>query len=110
MSENKFNPYKYRKKKQNQTGRCLYGRYRGSYMIPVNQSTASDSTPTANTSLITSVAATEQRAESQMKEEAKLGKPRVKLIKSIKKQKKSKKFNMKKKTIRRQHQIKFHQK
>jgi hypothetical protein len=28
-----------------------------------------------------------------MKEEAKLGKPRVKLIKSIKKQKKSKKFN-----------------
>jgi hypothetical protein len=43
-------------------------------MIPVNQSTASDSTPTANTSLITSVAATEQRAESQMKEEAKLGK------------------------------------
>jgi hypothetical protein len=43
-------------------------------MIPVNQSTASDSTPTANTSLVTSVAATEQRAESQMKEEAKLGK------------------------------------
>ena len=83
MSENKFNPYKYRKKKLNQTGRCLYGRYRGSYMISVNQNTASDSTPTANTSLITPVAATEQRVESQMKEEVKLGKPRVKLIKSI---------------------------
>jgi hypothetical protein len=56
-------------------------------MIPVNQNTASDSTPTANT---------EQRVESQMKEEVKLGKPRVKLVKSIKKQKKSKKFNIKK--------------
>jgi len=72
MSENKFNPYKYRKTKQNQTVRGLYGRYRGSYMIPVNQNTASDSTPTANTSLVTPVAATEQRIESQMKEEAKL--------------------------------------
>jgi hypothetical protein len=90
MSENKFNPYKYRKKKLNQTGRGLYGRYRGSYMIPVNQNTASDSIPTANTSLVTPVAATEQRAESQMKEEAKLGKPRVKLIKSIKNRKRVK--------------------
>ena len=90
MSENKFNPYKYRKKKLNQTGRCLYGRYRGSYMIPVNQNTASDSIPTANTSLITPVVATEQRVESQMKKEAKLGKPRVKLIKSIKNRKRVK--------------------
>ena len=50
-------------------------------MMPVNQSTASDSTPTANT---------EQRVESQMKEEVKLGKPRVKLIKSIKNRKRVK--------------------
>lgn len=56
-------------------------------MIPVNQNTASDSIPTANTSLVTPVAVTEQRAESQMKEEAKLGKPRVKLVKSIKREK-----------------------
>lgn len=54
-------------------------------MIPVNQNTPSDSTPTDHTTLLTPVAATEQRAESQMKEEAKLGKPRIKVVKSIKK-------------------------
>ena len=91
-SENKFNPYKHRKKKQSQTGRGLYGRYRGSYMIPVNQNTASESTPTDNTPLVTPVAATEERAESQMKEKAKLGKPRVKLVQNIKRQKKIKQF------------------
>ena len=74
----------------------MYGRYRGSYVTPVNQSTASDSTPTANTPLVTPVTAVEQRTESQMKEEAKLGKPRVKLVKSIKRRKKSKKFSTKK--------------
>lgn len=95
-SENKFNPYKHRKKKQRQTRRGLHGRYRGSYMIPVNQNTASDSTPTSNIPLVTPVAATEERAESQMREETKLGKPRVKLIKNIKRQKKIKKFSMKK--------------
>ena len=85
MSEKRFNPYQFKKKKRNQTGRGMYGRYRRSYMIPVNQNTASDSTPTDHTTLVTPVAATEQRAESQMKEEAKLGKPRIKVVKSIKK-------------------------
>lgn len=58
MSENKFNAYKYRNKKS-QKGRGMYGRYRGSYMIPVNQNTTSDSTPLVKTSLVSPVAATQ---------------------------------------------------
>lgn len=96
MSENKFNAYKYRKKEKNQTGRGMYGRYRGSYMIPVNQNTAFASTPTVKTSLVTPVAAGEQRAESQIQEDTKLGKPHVKLVKPIKRKKQSKRSNMKK--------------
>ena len=47
-------------------------------MIPVNQNTTSDSTPTVKTPMVSPIAATEKRAESQMKEEMKLGQPRVK--------------------------------
>ena len=97
MSENKFNAYKYRTKTKNQTGRGMYGRYRGSYMIPVNQNTTANSTPAVKTPMVSPIAATEKRAESQMKEETKLGKPRVKLIKkSIKRKKQGKQLNKKK--------------
>ncbi|CAG2238519.1 unnamed protein product [Mytilus edulis] len=71
------------KNTKNQTGRGMYGRYRGSYMISVNQNTNSDSSPVVKTQLVSPVEATQQRAESQMKEERKLDKPRVELIKSL---------------------------
>ena len=50
-------------------------------MIPVNQNTTSESTPVVETPTISPVAATEKRAESQMKEETQLGKYHVKIIK-----------------------------
>ena len=56
VSENKFNAHKYRKKPKKQTGRGMYGRYRGSYMIPVNQNTTSDTTPIVKTPLVSPVA------------------------------------------------------
>ena len=65
-------------------------------MIPVNQNTTPDTTPIVKTPLVSPVAATQQRAESQMKEETKLGKPHVKLVNSIKRKKQGKRFNMKK--------------
>ena len=36
MANKKFNPYKLRKNKIRQIGRGLHGRFRGSYIIPVN--------------------------------------------------------------------------
>jgi len=66
MSNNKCNPYRYRKHRTNQTGRGLHGRFRGSYMIPVNSNTSTDDS-ILNTPLVTPVAASEERAESQLK-------------------------------------------
>lgn len=63
MSKNKFNPYKNRKQKKNQTGRGMYGRFRGSYMIPVNSNTTSENSQT-NTPLVTPVSAAEERTVS----------------------------------------------
>ena len=60
MSENKFNAYKYRTKTKNQTGRGMYGRYRGSYMIPVNQNTTANSTPAVKTPMVSPIAATDK--------------------------------------------------
>ena len=99
MSKNEFNPYKSRKQKKSQIGRGVYGRFRGSYMIPVNANTAADNS-TVSTSLVTPVAAAAERAMSQMKEEKENRKPHVKLFKRIKKGK-SKKRVIKKQITKR---------
>lgn len=91
MSNNKFNPYRYRKHRTNQIGRGLYGRIRGSYMIPVNSNTSTDDS-ISNAPLITPVAASAERAESQLKEELKKRKPHVKLLKGIKRVKTKKRI------------------
>ena len=102
MSKNKFNPYKFRKKRTNQTERGLYGRFRGSYMIPVNPNTSTDNS-NANTSFATPVAASEERAESLLKEEVKQARPHVKLVKVIKRGKSKKRFIKRKSSKRKTH-------
>lgn len=67
MVQNKFNPYKYRKHRKIQKGRGgLYGRFKGSYMIPVNPN-AIDTEPnmTKNT-IITPVEADAKRALAEL--------------------------------------------
>lgn len=109
MSKNKFNPYKFRKKRTNQTGRGLYGRFRGSYMIPVNPNTSTDNS-NANTSFATPVAASEERAESLLKEEVKQARPQVKLVKVIKRGKSKKRFIKRKSSKRKTHKKTFRKK
>lgn len=70
MAAKKFNPYSYRRSnKQNRSGRGLHGRFRHSYMIPVNPN-AIDNTETnsVNTTMVSPVAAAEERATSEMKD------------------------------------------
>lgn len=101
MANNKFNPYKYRRQKKNQVGRGLHGRFRGSYMVPVNPNAMDDTdSTTVNTKLVTPVAAAEQRAESELKEQKENNKPHVKILKAIKRSK-SKKRVIKKKASKR---------
>lgn len=101
MAKNTFNPYKYRKnQKKDQIGRGLNGRYRRSYMIPVNSNTVKEEPNPINTTLVTPVAAAEERAVSEYKDEKKKKEPRVKLVKRIKKIT-SKNYNRKKRTTKR---------
>lgn len=92
MADRKFSPYKYKKTKNNrkQIGRGrLHGRYRGSYLIPVNRHAVKEDDK-VHTDLVTPVAAAEERALSEYKEEKEHNEPRVKLNKRIKKTKKTK--------------------
>lgn len=84
MSKKSFDPYKLRKQNKIQTGRGLYGRFRGSYLIPVNpNSTQTESTLIQN-KLVAPVEADAERAESELKENNSKKKPHVKILKSIK--------------------------
>lgn len=97
MANNKFNPYKYRKQKQSQIGRDLYGRFKGSYMVTVNPNPLdSESTPIKST-LVTPVAAAEVRAVSELTEEKQNKKPHVKILKTGIKRRKSPKMYHKEK-------------
>lgn len=96
MANNKFNPYKYRKK-QNQIGRGLDGRMRGSYIIPVNSNARDTDSSEVQTSLVTPVAAAEKRAASEHKEQQENNIPHVKIMKKSIKKRKSKKSIIKKK-------------
>ena len=104
MADRKFSPYKYKKTKNNrkQIGRGrLHGRYRGSYLIPVNRHAVKEDDK-VHTDLVTPVAAAEERALSEYKEEKEHNEPRVKLNKRIKKTKKTKNV-IKKKVANGQH-------
>ncbi|CAC5426260.1 unnamed protein product [Mytilus coruscus] len=84
MSKKSFDPYKLKKQNKIQTGRGLYGRFRGSYLIPVNpNSTQTESTLIQN-KLVAPVEADAERAESELKENNSKKKPHVKILKSIK--------------------------
>ena len=92
MAANKFNPYSYRRsKKQNRSGRGLHGRFRHSYMIPVNPNAIDTETNSVNTTMVSPVAAAEERATSEMKDIKEKKKPHVKVLNSIKGKKKKKK-------------------
>lgn len=97
MAANKFNPYSYRRfKKQNRSGRGLYGRFRHSYMIPVNPNAIDTETNSVNTTMVSLVAASEERTTSEMKDVKEKKKPHVKLLNSIKSKKKKKRLKTKK--------------
>lgn len=83
MVNKNFNPYKYRKQwRNNQIGRGLHGRYRGSYIIPVNSNATEIEKDPLHTTIVSPVAAAEERALSEMK--TNLEKPHV-VIKNKKK-------------------------
>ena len=68
MASNKFNPYTYRRlKKRKRTGRGLHGRYRNSYRIPVNPNAIDVDTNSIESTMISPVAAADERANSEMK-------------------------------------------
>lgn len=98
MADKTFNPYKYRKQwTKNQIGRGLHGRYRGSYMIPVNLNAIKKYTDQIPTTMVSPVAA-EERALSEMKSEQE--KPHVvirKKNKSRRKRNKQKQISVHKK-------------
>lgn len=97
-----LNPYRYRKqRKNNQIGRGLHGRYRGSYMIPVNSNATDIDTNHIPTTIVSPVAAAEERAVSERKSEKE--KPHVVIRKNIKRSRKRKKQHKfsKKKIIKR---------
>lgn len=96
MANNKFNPYKYRKK-QNQIGRGLDGRMRGSYIIPVNSNARDTDSSEVQTSLVTPVEAAEKRAASEHKEQQENNIPHVKIMKKSIKRENLKKGIIKKK-------------
>lgn len=97
MAKNKFNPYQYRRfKKHNQSGRGLHGRFRHSYMIPVNPNAIDTETNSVNTTMVSPVAAAEERATSELKNVTQEKKPHVKVPNHIKKRKKKKKLKVKK--------------
>lgn len=95
MAKNKFNPYHYRRFK-NQGGRGLHNRFRHSYMIPVNPNAIDTETNPVNTTMVSPVAAAEERATSELKNITKEKKPHVKVPNHIKKRKKKKKLKVKK--------------
>lgn len=96
MAKQHFNPYKYKKSRRiNQTGRGLHGRYRDSYMIPVNSNAEDIVEPNpVPMIMVPPVAAAEDRALSEMKTEKE--KPQVKVRKIIKRRKRKKKISRKK--------------
>ena len=87
MSRKTFNPYKFRKQKKIQTGRGLYGRYRGSYLIPVNPNAIDTDVEKTKNTVISPVEAVAERAKSELKSEKQQKKPHVKVLKAIKRRK-----------------------
>lgn len=85
MASNQFNPYTYRRsKKRNQLGRELHGRFRNSYMIPVNPNAVDTDTNPVKPTVILHVAAAEERASSEMKVVREKKKPHVRVLNNIK--------------------------
>lgn len=78
MSENKFNPYKFRQHKKFQTGRGRYGRFKGSYIIPVNQNIVNTDPEKTKTTLVTPIEAAAKRDASELKYDRGENKPHVK--------------------------------
>jgi len=107
MANNTFSPYKYRKKSRNtQIGRGLSNRYRGSYIIPVNPNAVREEVQPVTTTLVSPVAAAQERAVSENKDQKRDREPRVQLMKHIKKRTPKKKFIRKRSTKRNTHQRK----
>lgn len=99
MAKKNFNPYKYNKRKRiNQTGRGLHGRYRDSYLVPVNSNAADIDANVIPTTIVSPVAAAEDRALSEMKADTE--KPHVKVRKDIKRRKRKKKVSREKSSKR----------
>ncbi|CAC5359493.1 unnamed protein product [Mytilus coruscus] len=84
MSNKTFDPYKFRKQKKIQTGRGLYGRFKGSYLIPVNPNSVEAESKSIQIKQVTPVEADANRAESELKDDNGMNKPHVKLLKRIK--------------------------
>lgn len=97
MEGNKFNAYSYRRlKRKNQLGRGLHGRFRHSYMIPVNVNANDTETNSISTTMVSPVVASEDRATSEMKDVKEKKKPHVKVSSIIKRKNKKKKLKTKK--------------
>ncbi|CAC5370199.1 unnamed protein product [Mytilus coruscus] len=72
------------KQKKIQTGRGLYGRFKGSYLIPVNPNSVEAESKSIQIKQVTPVEADANRAESELKDDNGMNKPHVKLLKRIK--------------------------
>lgn len=97
MASNKFNPYQYRRiKRKRHSGRGLHGRFRNSYMIPVNPNAVDVNKNVIKSTMVSPVAAAEERAMSEMKDLKKEEKPHVKVKNIIKDKRKKKKLKTKK--------------
>ena len=96
---------KQRIRKKVQTGRGLYRRFKGSYLIPVNRKASeSDEQNPIQTKQVASVEANANTAISEFKDDT--GKPHVKLLKGIKRRKRIQKVRKKKKLSIRIHRRK----
>lgn len=68
ISKKSVHPYKFRNtKKNNQTGRGLYRRYKGSYLIPVNSNSNNTDYKLIPTKQVSHVEADANRAKSELK-------------------------------------------
>lgn len=97
MASNKFNPYQYRRiKRKRHSGRGLHGRFRNYYMIPVNPNAVDVNKNVIKSTMVSPVAAAEERAMSEMKDLKKRGKTSCEGKEHYKRQEKKEKAQNKK--------------
>lgn len=97
MDKKSSNSNKRKLRKNIQSGGGLYRRFKGSYLIPVNNNASDTQQNTIQTKQVSPVEADVNRAKSEFENDSK--KPHVKLLKSIK-GRKMRKLNRKKKTFK----------